>query len=159
MDKQAASKILSRLDSTANEVEKLRDDGHLNPREANELLHNIDGFADRLQIAAFGEDAFRAFQAKVIERDSDEPWMDTFENPQKPIQTDPDENYMHTAPGGYNSKDIPTFDSDDTIQVTERDEFEVRDLSEWADKTKPQPSWAKGSAGKSTKQGSKNWAS
>ena len=159
MNKQAASTILSRLDTTANEVEALRDQGHINPREATELLRNIDGFSDKLEKATYGEKSLAARQAKVLKRDSDEPWMDTFENPQKPIETDPDEPYMHTAPGGFNSKDIPTYDSDDTYGVTERDEFAVRDLSEHADPTKQQPSWSRGPAGKSTKQGATRQAS
>ena len=165
MDKRIASQVLSTLDSTAKEVEELLAGGHVNSEEAGKLLHNIDSFADRLQIAAYGKASFRAFQAKVLERDSDEPWMDTFNNVQEPIQTDPDEPYMHMAPGGYNSKDMPTYDSDDSSGVTERDEYAVHDLSEYSDPTKQQPSWARGPAGKSTKQGSgkpkiaaKTWA-
>ena len=159
MDKRIASKILSSLDSTAKLVEGLRAEGKVDSREAGELLHNIDGFADKLQIAVMGEEAFRAFQAKVIKRDSDEPWMDTFDNPQKPIQVEPDEPYMHETGNSFNCKSIKTYDSDDTSGVTDRDEYAVRDLSEHADPVKQQPSWAKGSAGKSTKQGStKTWA-
>ena len=159
MDKKIASKILSRLDDTAKMVEDLRDQEKVTSREAGELLHNIDSFADKLQISVMGEEAFRAFQAKVIKRDSDEPWMDTFDNPQKPIQVEPDEPFMHETGKSFNCDSIQTYDSDDTSQVTDRKEFAVRDLSEHADPTKQQPSWTSGPAGKSTKQGSaKTWA-
>ena len=159
MDKQAAGKILSRLESTANDVETLAKAGKIDPKVAAELTRNIDSFSDRLEIAAFGQDAFNARRAKVLQRDPDEPWMDTFENPQKVIEGEPDEPYMHESGASFNGKSIKTYDSDDTSQVTERDEFAVRDLSEWADGTKQQPSWSRGPAGKSTKQGSeKTWA-
>jgi hypothetical protein len=161
MDKRIAGEILSRLDSTAKMVEDLRTAGKVDPKEADELLHNIDGFADRFEIAVGGREAFEARQAKVIKRDSDEPWMDTFENPQKPIQVEPDEPYMHETGKSFNCDSIPTYDSDDTSQVTDRKEYAVRDLSEHADGTKQQPSWTSGPAGKSTKQGStkpKTWA-
>jgi hypothetical protein len=159
MDKRIASEILTKLDETAKTVEDLRDSGKVSPREAGELLHNIDSFADKLEIRVSGEEAFRARKAKVLKRDPDEPWMDTFENPQKPIQAEPDEPYMHESGQSFNCKSIKTYDSDDTSQVTERDEYAVRDLSEHADPTKQQPSWAKGPAGKSTRQGSgKTWA-
>lgn len=161
MDKKIASQILAKLDSTAKTVEELRDAGAMGSREAGELLHKIDGFADRFQVAHFGEESFRGFQAKVLERDSDEPWMDTFQNPQKPIEVDPDEPYMHETGKSFNCDSIKTYDSDDTSEVTDRKEFAVRDLSEHADPTKQQPSWNSGPAGKSTKQGSsapKTWA-
>lgn len=159
MDKRIASEILSRLDSTAKMVESLRDAGKVGSREAGELLRNIDSFADGLEIAVGGKKAFEARQAKVLKRDSDEQWMDTFDNPQKPIQVEDDEPYMHETGQSFNCKSIKTYDSDDTSQVTDRDEYAIRDLSEHADPTKQQPSWAKGPAGKSTKQGSaKTWA-
>lgn len=161
MDKKIASQILTKLDSTAKAVEELRDAGAVGSREAGELLHNIDSFADRFQVAHFGESSFRDFQAKVIERDSDEPWMETFQNPQKPIEVDPDEPYMHETGKSFNCDSIKTYDSDDTSGVTDRKEFTVRDLSEHADPVKQQPSWTSGPAGKSTKQGSaapKTWA-
>lgn len=159
MDKQAAGKILSRLEATANDVEELAKAGKIDPRVASELTQNIDQFSDKFEIAVFGEAAFKARQAKVIQRDPDEGYMDTFENPQKVIEGEPDEPYMHESGASFNGKSIKTYDSDDTSQVTERDEYAIRDVSEWADGTKQQPSWSKGPAGKSTKQGSgKTWA-
>ncbi len=162
LNKKVASQVLASLDSTGNEIEGLAKAGLIDPKIAAELLHNIDTTADRIQVAAYGAESLEAYKgkvAKVIKQDSDEPYMKTFENPQKPLQTDSDEPYMHTAPGGFNSKPVPTFDSDDTSQVSERDEYDVRDLSEHANKTTKQPSWPGGSSGKSTKQGSSRQAS
>lgn len=159
MDKQAASQILSRLDQTANEIDLLAKAGKIDPKLASELNGNIDRFSDKLEIAAYGKASFESRQAKVLERDSDEPYMDTYNNPQKVIEGDADEPYMHESGASFNGKSIKTFDSDPTIQVTERDEYAIRDVSEHSNGTKQQPSWSKGPAGKSTKQGSsKTWA-
>ena len=80
-------------------------------------------------------------------------------NVQKPLQTDPDEPYMHKTEKSFNSKGIPTYDDDKSSSVRHRDEYDVRDLAEWTDKTEQQPSWDGGSSGKSTRQGSdKAWA-
>ena len=91
--------------------------------------------------------------------------MNTFDNPNKVIQSDKDEPYMHSIGPSFNAKGIGTYDVDRTSTVSERDEYAVRDLNEYAGGTKKQPSWAKGPAGKSTKQGStvprqasKTWA-
>jgi len=163
MDQKLANSVLRKLDETAGMLEKLSKQGKIEPRVAAELVRNIDAFADKFQVAAYGEESFKAYQnkvGKVIQREPDEPYMDTFQNPQKVIESDPDEPYMHESGPSYNSKSIKTYDSDDTSQVTERDEYDVRELNESAGGTKPQPTWSGGSAGKSTKQGSskKTWA-
>jgi len=174
IEKQIANKTLARLDGIATRVEKLKADGKISPKVAADLLHSIDSFADKMQIAAYGEEAFRAFQAKVakvIQKDPDEGYMDTFDNPNKVVQSDPDEPYMHKTDQSFNAKGIDNYDQDRTVTVTDRDEYQVRDLNEYAGGTKKQPSWSKGPAGKSTKQGAvqarqaaptpapiKNWA-
>ena len=159
MDKKIASQILTKLEATANDVEALAKSGKIDPRAASALVRNLDSFSDKLEIAAFGEDSFKARQAKVLMQDSDEPYMKSFENPNKVIDGDGDEPYMHDSGASFNGKSIPTYDQDNTHSMTERDEDNVRDLSEWADGTKQQPSWTGGPAGKSTKQGSsKTWA-
>jgi len=165
MNKQLANQILTNLDETANLIEKLAKGGKLDPKVAAELTQNIDSFSDRFQVAAFGDKSLSTWKSKVgkvLQRDPDEQYMETFQNPQKPIQTDPDEPYMHRTEKSFNCDSIPTYDSDDTSQVTDRKEHTVRDLSEHADPTKQQPSWSGGPAGKSTRQGSqseKKWAS
>ncbi len=165
MTKETASRVLTALDKTGNDVQDLIERGYLSKEAGSEILRIVDTTADKIQVAAYGQEAFDAYRrqqmAKVIKRDSDEKFMETFENPQKVIQSDADEPYMHKAPGGFNSKDVPTFDDDISSSVSNRDEFEVRDLSEHANKTTKQPSWPGGSSGKSTKQGSskdKTWA-
>jgi len=162
MDKQVASTVLKALESVADRVQAVAGSRDLSP-ELTEIavkaFRDIDAVSDRIEIAAFGEDSFNRRRAKVIKRDSDEPYMETFENPQKPLKTDADEPYMHKSGKPFNGKDMPTYDDDISSSVTDRDEYNVRDLSEWSDPTKKQPSWKGGPAGKSTKQGSvKNWA-
>ena len=169
MDKKVARQVLDSLDRSANTIEQLKVANFISPESADELIRNIDSSADRIQVAAYGKDSFDAYRAnvaKVIKSEPDEPYMKTFENPQKPIKVEPDEPYMKKAPKGFQpGTGGDTFDSDDTSQVSERDEYEVRDLSEWADKTQKQPSWPSGSKGKSTKIGAnrrpsteKSWA-
>lgn len=166
MDKTFANQVLATLDETASKIEAFSKEGKVDPKVASELITNIDTFADKFQVAAFGEASFNSYRqkvAKVIEKDPDEPYMkDAFENVQQPRQTDPDEPYMHKTEPSFNSGSIPTYDSDRSSTVSdERHEYNPRDLSEWADSPKKQPSWTGGSGGKSTKQGStreKTWA-
>jgi hypothetical protein len=158
--KQIANRVLHTLDSTAEQLDGLAKAGKIDPRLASAINRDIDTFADKFEIAVFGKEnlqkrASRLIQAKVVQRDSDEEYMKTFENPIKPITTDTDEPYMHKAPHGYNStKDMETYDADISSSVADRDEFQVRDLNEYAGGTKKQPSWEKGPAGKSTAIGS-----
>jgi hypothetical protein len=163
MEKRLANRILTNLEHTATEIEKLAKAGHIDARLAAGLSEKIDAFSDRFEIAAYGEESFRARQAKVLQRDKDEPYMDTFDNPNKVLQSDKDEPYMHTTPASFNAKAIGNFDVDRTTTVSERDEYQVRDLNPMAGGTKKQPSWKGGPAGKSTKVGSydkpeKTWA-
>jgi len=162
IDKKIAAQVLDTLDATGNEIAALAASGFLSPEVTGELLHNIDSSADRLQLAAFGPEAFAAYKAKiakVIKQDSDEPYMKTFDNVNAPEKVEADEPYMHKTEPSFNSKSIPTFDQDNSAAVSERSEYDVRDLSEYADKTTKQPSWPGGSSGKSTKQGATRQAS
>lgn len=154
IDKKTANKVLETLDDTAQRLENLKTAGKIDPQVADGLIHEIDSYADRVQVAAFGKDSFSRFVAKVLKKDSDEKFMDTFDNPNKVIQSDSDEPYMHKAPPSFNSKGIDTYDQDRTTTVSERKEYDVRDLNDMAGGTKKQPTWPGGSAGKSTKQGS-----
>ncbi len=154
MDKKTVNQVLSTLDDTATRLENLKVAGKIDPKAADVLIKQIDTYADRFQVAHFGPESFKRFQAKVIKKDSDEKFMDTFDNPNKVIQSDSDEPYMHKAPPSFNSKGIDTYDQDNTSAVSERKEYDIRDVSELSNGTKKQPSWPGGSAGKSTKQGS-----
>jgi len=165
MNKQLANQVLTTLEETANSIEQLQKKGKIHPKTASELVHDIDAFSDKFHIAVFGEKAhaaYRAKMAKIIKQEPDEPYMKSFENIQAPIQVEKDEPYMHKTEKSFNCDSIPTYDSDRSSTVSEeRKEYDVRDLSEHADKTKPQPSWPGKSSGKSTRQGStkeKTWA-
>jgi hypothetical protein len=166
-DKKIANKVLMSLDDAAGKLDSLAKAGKIDPKVASVLVNEIDTFADKFETAAFGPNNLanrKAKLAKVIQKDKDEAYMDTFENTVKPLQTDSDEEYMHKMGPSFNGKGQDTFDNDLSSSVTNRDEYAVRDLSEWTESTKKQPSWSKGPAGKSTKQGSaprtagKNWA-
>jgi len=149
MDKRIANKILMTLDRVAAEIEKLGSSEQLSPRLARDLVAQVDGFSDKFEVAAFGEENLRRRQAKVFQSDKDEPYMSTFDKPFGVHQSDPDEPYMSS------------YDVDQSHNVTERDEHKVRDLNPYAEGTKRQPSWARGPAGPSTRQGSskpKQWA-
>lgn len=164
MQKRIANLVLSKLDHIAGELQALKDKGGVDPAAADSIISNIDSFADKFEVAAFGKENLEKRMAKVLQQDSDEPYMKTFENPNKVLQSDADEPYMHKSPASFNSKGIDNYDQDRTVTVTDRDEYQVRDLSEHADSTKRQPSWSHGPAGKSTRQGSqaekpeKQWA-
>ncbi len=165
MNRKVANQILTNLDETANRIDALAKAGKINPKVAAQLCGEIDAFADKFQVAAFGESNLKGHQAKVLKQDSDEPYMKTFENPNKPIQTDADEPYMHKVEKSFNSDAIDTYDQDRSTTVTDRKEHEIRDVSEWADGTKPQPSWTGGKGGKSVRSSAtydrkpaKNWA-
>ena len=155
----AANRILTNLDTTAQKLEKLVKSGKIDPRVASSLVRDIDAFADRFEVKVFGKDNLQRRMAKVLKRDSDEGYMETFQNVNAPLKTDPDEEFMHKVGPSFNSKGIGTYDVDRSSTVSERDEYAVRDLNEWADGTKKQPSWARGPAGKSTRQGTSRQAS
>jgi hypothetical protein len=162
MEKRLANKILTNLDRTASQIEKFAQEGHIDQKLASELVSKIDNFSDQLEVSVYGEKSFLNRKAKVYQSDRDEPYMSTFDNPNKVIRSDADESYMHSVGPSFNSKAIGTFDVNSTSTVSERDEYAVRDLNQYAEGTKRQPSWSRGPAGKSTKVGSgkteKNWS-
>lgn len=164
IEKKTANKVLASLDSAAEKLEALKNAKKIDPRLASSLIREIDTFADKFESSVFGPKnlaARKAKLAKVLKSDKDELYMSTFENTVKPIQTDADEEYMHKVGPSFNSKGIDTFDNDLSSSMTNRDEHQVRDLSELSAPTKKQPTWSRGPAGKSTKQGStrtKTWA-
>lgn len=159
IQKKVANQVLSKLDAIANHIDSLAKSGKVSAKIASDLVLEIDGFADRFEIAAYGEGNLLRRQAKVIKRDQDEPYMDTFNNTVKPIKTDEDEEFMHKVGPSVHSKGMDTFDADRSSAVSDRDEYNVREVSEVTDGTKKQPSWARGPAGKSTKTASsKTWA-
>jgi hypothetical protein len=158
MEKRIANKILTNLEYAATELENLAKAGKVDPRLAAQLVSDIDGFSDKFEMSIFGVDSFKNRQAKVLQMDNDEPYMRTFDNPNKVITSDKDEAYMHTAPGGYRSDDIGTFDVDRSATVVDRQESAVHDLSPFADKTKQQPSWTSGPVKTAAVKSGSHWA-
>lgn len=162
MDKQLANQTLATLDDISRRLEVLAGKGLIDTKVATSVVTALDGFSDKFHVAAFGQeslDRYKAHVAKVLKKDSDEKYMDTFDNPNKVISGESDEPYMHKVGPGFNSSGIDTFDQDRTTTVTDRKEYAIRDLNEHAGGTKKQPSWSGGPAGKSTKQGSTRQAS
>jgi hypothetical protein len=100
-----ADKILARLDRVASTIQEQHEKWGMPFAAAKELVNELDKTADEVEIAAFGPKSFEARQtelvtasvkktAEVIQRDSDEKYMDGFKNPMQPIQTAADEPYM-----------------------------------------------------------------
>lgn len=101
-----ADKILARLDRVASTIQEQHEKWGMPFAAAKELVNELDKTADEVEIAAFGQKSFEARQtevvtassgrktAEVIQRDSDEKYMDGFKNPMQPIQTAADEPYM-----------------------------------------------------------------
>jgi len=103
--KQAqADHFLARLDRMASTVQEKHEQWGMPLATAKEFVNGLDKLADEFEKAAYGEQSLTIRQAsiilgtektaEVIQRDSDEKYMDTFANPQKPIQTEADEPYM-----------------------------------------------------------------
>lgn len=148
IDKSTANKVLTNLDRTAGTLQALAKSGKVDARLATQLVHELDAFADKFQIAAYGEEKFRSFQAKVLKKDPDEKFMDTFDGPSKVIEKDADEPYMDD------------FNTDRSTTVTERDEYQVKgdpDSLKYSDPTKKQPSW-KGAPKSHKASSGKTWA-
>ncbi len=120
--KATANQSLATLDKTAKLIQENFKAWGIPFKIAKEIVNNLDKTADAVEALAFGEQSLQARQAeiavtssdfakdattqglisrsdfakaaKVIQRDSDEKYMDTFKNPSKPIETDGDEPYM-----------------------------------------------------------------
>jgi len=98
--KAHANNILARLDKIAAEIQDKYAQWGMDFDDAKRMVNDLDQAADAIEKAAFGEESFRARQievlksAKVIQQDSDEGYMGTFNAPTAPHQSDSDEEYM-----------------------------------------------------------------
>lgn len=92
--KEDAVKILGRLDRLAGTIQQKHASLGLPFDEAKAIVNDLDRVADMVHIESLGEASFHAHQAKVLEHDSDESYMTTFNAPQAPHQQDSDEPYM-----------------------------------------------------------------
>lgn len=89
-----AKEMVNRLDKTADAVESLvYGERSLQNRQAEVAVQSEDFVKEALTEGLISRGEF-AKAAKVIQRDSDESYMETFGNPHKPIETDADEPYM-----------------------------------------------------------------
>jgi len=98
-----ADGLLARLDRMASVVQSNHGKWGMDFTAAKNLVNAIDKIADDLEAATYGEESLlnrqaseigRSKLAQVLQRDSDEKYMDTFKNPQQPIQMEADEPYM-----------------------------------------------------------------
>jgi hypothetical protein len=97
---KAASELLGRVDKIAQEIQANAKSWGMSIEEARPLVNGLDKLADELETRFFGAKSLQnrqietLKQAKVIQQDSDEPYMKTFNSPMAPHQTDADEPYM-----------------------------------------------------------------
>lgn len=95
-----ADHILARLDRMASTMQERHEQIGVPFTAAREIVNTIDKLADEFETMAYGAESLTIRQAstmklgEVLQRDADEGYMDTFKNPQAPIQTEADEPYM-----------------------------------------------------------------
>ena len=94
MEKTVADRLLGRLDRIASEVQEKHESWGMSFEAAKSMVNEIDKIADELELATYGQDSMITRQAQVLQRESDEPYMETFQNPMQPRQVEADEPYM-----------------------------------------------------------------
>jgi hypothetical protein len=103
--KEEADQILNRLDRMAHTIQTNYKTWGMPFAAAKSIVNDLDKTADEIEKTAFGDDSFQrrivevaktaaSKSAEVIQREPDEPYMDTFKNPQAPVQIEADEPYM-----------------------------------------------------------------
>lgn len=105
-----ANSVLTFFDKLANAVQANPGRFDLTPAGAKVAMTYLDSSSDDFERKTFGSESLSNRQAEMRQADdmlteSDEPYMDTFDNPQAPILTEPDEPYMDE------------FDTDTTSEV------------------------------------------
>jgi len=91
---QEADHVLGRLDRIAHTIQTKYAEWGMPFEVAKEIVNALDKTADEIEVASFGKESFVRRQAEVIQRETDEPYMDTFKNPMAPVQVEGDEPYM-----------------------------------------------------------------
>ena len=98
ISKESANDALHKLDSAADLIRVNASKWGIPDKVALSLQVAMDHAADLIEAEAFGAESLANHQnavvAKVIQKDSDEPYMNTFANPMAPILTNADEPYM-----------------------------------------------------------------
>lgn len=118
--KQAVNTTLARIDRIAGDIQAKAQEWGMPFEYAKAIVNGLDKTADEVEKLAFGEESLGNRQlelavsdpalskaaaeeigeetlakaAKVLQRDSDESYMDTFNSPTQPHETDADEPYM-----------------------------------------------------------------
>ncbi len=110
--KDEANTVLYRLDRIAASIRANHQAWGMPFEEAKAMVNALDQTCDEIEVASFGADSLAVRQAEVVKqiqasrqaatrrqaevvhREPDEPYMDTFNNPMAPIQTEADEPYM-----------------------------------------------------------------
>ena len=111
MPREAAKALVNHLDRTADATESLMfGDASLQTRQAEIALNSRDFVKDAVEEGLLTRGQLSK-AARVIQRDSDEKYMDTFKNPMAPLETDSDEPYM-AAYGDDQSSSVSTGDDD-----------------------------------------------
>lgn len=101
-----ADAILLRLDRIAATIQANHKTWGMPFDTAKAIVNDLDKTADEIETASYGEASLANRQvevvkqasaprtAEVVHKEPDEPYMGTFSNPMKPIQTEADEPYM-----------------------------------------------------------------
>lgn len=98
--RKQASEYLGRLDEVVQSIQKNHAKWGMTLEAAKPLVNALDKLADDMESGFFGQDSLARRQvevlktAKVIQQDSDESYMKTFNSPMAAHQTDGDEPYM-----------------------------------------------------------------
>ncbi len=98
--KKAADETLGLLDKVAATIEANYQNWGMNFEDAKRIVNQLDVVADSVESNVYGPASLQRRQievlktAQVLQKDSDEPYMDTFNKPTAVHQQDADEAYM-----------------------------------------------------------------
>lgn len=103
LSSQNADRVLARLDRVAATIQEKYASWGMSFEDAKRIVNAIDETADTIELSSFGRESLARRQAevmggktaRVVQRDADEKYMDTFKNPMMPVQIESDEPYMH----------------------------------------------------------------
>ena len=93
VSRRVASGWLKRLDRCANVVQHRASELGMDENQSRKLASKIDSISDAIQRTVYGDKEFKKYQANVLERDTDEGYMKTFDDTGV-IESDNDESYM-----------------------------------------------------------------
>lgn len=123
--KQAAV-LTKRLDKIANYVQRHYDQFGMSKKAAYNFCLYVDQTSDHLEKVA-----------TTLERDPDEPYMDSFNTPKSPVEMEPDEPYMMEYD---NDRDDQLMEDDDLTPGNEEGEW-VAEGGYWDDREATGSNW------------------